>query len=84
MTKIGRAKEKGETFGFMEAIIDAKTNQFLGACVLGVGGDEIINGFTNLMYAKQPYTIFRDGVHIHPTVSELVPTMLENLKPYIK
>jgi hypothetical protein len=53
----------------------------LGACVLGVGGDEIINGFTNLMYAK-PYTIFRDAVHIHPTVTELIPTMLKNLKPY--
>jgi hypothetical protein len=52
----------------------------LGACVLGVGGDEIINGFTNLMYAK-PYTIFRDAVHIHPTVTELIPTMLKNLKP---
>jgi pyruvate/2-oxoglutarate dehydrogenase complex dihydrolipoamide dehydrogenase (E3) component len=82
MTKVGRAKEKGETFGFMEAIIDSKTNLILGACVFGVGGDEIINGFTNLMYAKQPYTVFRDGVHIHPTVSELIPTMLENLKPY--
>jgi pyruvate/2-oxoglutarate dehydrogenase complex dihydrolipoamide dehydrogenase (E3) component len=46
------------------------------ACVLGVGGDEIINGFTNLMYAK-PYTIFRDAVHIHPTVTELIPTMLK-------
>jgi pyruvate/2-oxoglutarate dehydrogenase complex dihydrolipoamide dehydrogenase (E3) component len=84
MSKIGRANEKGETKGFMEAIIDAKTNQFLGACVLGVGGDEIISSITNLMYAKQPYTIFRDAVHVHPTVSELIPTMLENLKPIIK
>lgn len=83
MTKVG-TKEKGETFGFMEAIIDAETNLFLGACVLGVGGDELINGFTNLMYAKQPYTVFRDGVHIHPTVSELIPTMLEILKPVEK
>lgn len=80
MTKVGRAKEKGESLGFMEALIDAKTNLFLGACVLGVGGDEIINGITNLMYAKQPYTILRDAVHIHPTVSELIPTMLEDLK----
>jgi pyruvate/2-oxoglutarate dehydrogenase complex dihydrolipoamide dehydrogenase (E3) component len=79
MSKIARAKEKGEIKGFMEAIIDAKTNQFLGACILGVGGDEIISGITNLMYAKQPYTVFRDAVHIHPTVSELIPTMLENL-----
>lgn len=80
MTKVGRAQEKGETFGFMEAVIDVKTNLFLGACVLGVGGDEIINGITNLMYAKQPYTFLRDAVHIHPTVSELIPTMLEDLK----
>ena len=80
MDKIGRAKEKGETKGFMEAIIDAETNQFLGACVLGVGGDEIISGITNLMYAKQPYTVLRDVIHLHPTVSELIPTMLENLK----
>jgi pyruvate/2-oxoglutarate dehydrogenase complex dihydrolipoamide dehydrogenase (E3) component len=84
MNKVGRANEKGETKGFMEAIIDAKTKQFLGACVLGVGGDEIINGITNLMYAKQPYTIFRDAIHIHPTVSELIPTMLEDLQPTTK
>lgn len=84
MSKIARAKEKGETQGFMEAIIDAKTNLILGASVLGVGGDEIINGFTNLMYAKQPYTVFRDGVHIHPTVTELIPTMLENVSPLSK
>ncbi|MBU0942218.1 MAG: mercuric reductase [Bacteroidetes bacterium] len=84
MDKVGRAKEKGETKGFMEAIIDAKTNQFLGACVLGVGGDEIISSITNLMYAKQPYTVFRDAVHIHPTVTELIPTMLESLKPINK
>jgi len=80
MDKVGRANEKGETKGFMEAIIDAETNQFLGACVLGVGGDEIISGITNLMYAKQSYTILRDSIHLHPTVSELIPTMLEKLK----
>lgn len=84
MTKVNRAKEKAETLGFMEAVIDAKTNLFLGACVLGVGGDEIINGITNLMYAKKPYTVLRDSVHIHPTVSELIPTMLEDLKPIAK
>ncbi|QGK75240.1 mercuric reductase [Flavobacterium sp. SLB02] len=84
MTKVNRAKEKAETLGFMEAVIDAKTNLFLGACVFGVGGDEIINGITNLMYAKKPYTVLRDSVHIHPTVSELIPTMLEDLKPIAK
>jgi len=84
MTKVNRAKEKAETLGFMEAVVDAKTNLFLGACVFGVGGDEIINGITNLMYAKKPYTVLRDSVHIHPTVSELIPTMLEDLKPIAK
>ncbi|MFV8271149.1 mercuric reductase [Flavobacterium sp. GT2N3] len=84
MDKVGRAKEKGETKGFMEAVIDAETNQFLGACVLGVGGDEIISGITNLMYAEQPYTVLRDAIHLHPTVSELIPTMLENLTSITK
>jgi len=84
MTKVNRAKGKGETLGFMEVVIDSKSNLFLGACVLGVGGDEIINGITNLMYAKKPYTVLRDSVHIHPTVSELIPTMLEDLKPFAK
>lgn len=80
MTKVNRAKGKAETTGFMEAVIDAKTNLFLGACILGVGGDEIINGITNLMYAKKPYTVLRDSIHIHPTVSELIPTMLQELE----
>jgi pyruvate/2-oxoglutarate dehydrogenase complex dihydrolipoamide dehydrogenase (E3) component len=84
MTKVDRAKEKAETLGFMEAVIDAKNNLFLGACVFGVGGDEIINGITNLMYAKKPYTVLRDSIQIHPTVSELIPTMLEDLKPVTK
>ncbi|MCH5598926.1 mercuric reductase [Niabella ginsengisoli] len=81
MDSINRAKVKGETKGFMQAIIDADTKLFLGACILGVGGDEIISALTNLMYAKQPYTVLRDAVHIHPTVSELLPTTLEDLKP---
>lgn len=81
MDQVSRAVEKGETKGFMQAIIDAETNLFLGACILGVGGDEIISSITNLIYAKQPYTVLRDSVQIHPTVSELLPTMLENLTP---
>ncbi len=79
MDRVARAKEKGETNGFMSAVIDADTNKILGACVLGTGGDEIISSFINLMYADQPYTVFRDSVHPHPTVSELIPTMLEEL-----
>ncbi len=80
MSKIARAKEKGETHGFMSAVIDAQTNKILGACVLGVGGDEIISGIINIMYAQQPYTVIRDSIIPHPTVAELIPTMLESLK----
>jgi pyruvate/2-oxoglutarate dehydrogenase complex dihydrolipoamide dehydrogenase (E3) component len=80
MSRISRAKEKGETNGFMSTIVDADTRQILGATILGVGGDEIISGIINIMYAKAPYTVIRDSVHPHPTVSELIPTMLENLK----
>ncbi len=79
MSRIARAKEKGETNGFMSTIIDAKTNKILGATVLGVGGDEVISSILNMMYADLPYTVIRDSVQIHPTVSELIPTMLEGL-----
>jgi pyruvate/2-oxoglutarate dehydrogenase complex dihydrolipoamide dehydrogenase (E3) component len=79
MSRISRAKEKGETNGFMSAIIDADTNKILGACVLGTGGDEIISSLLNIMYADAPYQIIRDSVQPHPTISELIPTMLESL-----
>lgn len=78
MAKIARAREKGETYGFMSAIVDAETDKILGAVVLGVGGDEIVGSITNVMYANQPYTVIRDSVQVHPTVTELIPTMLEN------
>jgi pyruvate/2-oxoglutarate dehydrogenase complex dihydrolipoamide dehydrogenase (E3) component len=81
MTKVGRAVEKGETQGFMKILVDADTDAILGATILGVGGDEAIHGILDMMYAKAPYTTLRDAVHIHPTVSELIPTMLEELKP---
>ncbi|MBW6481267.1 MAG: FAD-dependent oxidoreductase, partial [Bacteroidales bacterium] len=84
MNRIARAKEKGETKGLMNAIIDADTKEFLGAAVLGVGGDEIINSILTLMYAKAPYTVFRDAVISHPTISELIPTMLESAKEMSK
>ena len=77
MSKVSRAKEKGETRGFMSMIIDAHTDKILGACVLGVGGDEVISSILNVMYADKPYTLIRDSVQVHPTVSELIPTMLE-------
>lgn len=80
MSQVARAKEKGETHGFMHVLIDAKTDKILGAAILGTGGDEIISGILNVMYANASYTTIRDSVIPHPTVSELIPTMLENLK----
>lgn len=81
MTKVGRAVEKGESEGFMKILIDAETRQILGASILGTGGDEVIHCILDVMYAKAPYTVIQRAVHIHPTVSELVPTMLGELKP---
>jgi pyruvate/2-oxoglutarate dehydrogenase complex dihydrolipoamide dehydrogenase (E3) component len=81
MTRVGRAVEKGETQGFMKVVVDAETEQILGAAILGVGGDEVIHGILDVMSAGAPYTRLTHTVHIHPTVSELVPTMLEELKP---
>jgi len=79
MKKVGRAKEKGETQGFMKILVDADSNQVLGASILGIGGDEVIHSILDIMYAKAPYTVIQRAVHIHPTVSELVPTMLGDL-----
>ena len=81
MTRVSRAVEKGETQGFMKILVDAHTNQILGAAILGVGGDEVVASILNIMYAKAPYTVIQRAVHIHPTVSELIPTMLADLKP---
>ncbi|MEE9255847.1 MAG: FAD-containing oxidoreductase [bacterium] len=81
MSHIGRAREKGETHGFMKFLVDADSKEFLGAAVLGVGGDEIIHAVTDIMYAKAPYTVIQRAVHIHPTVSELIPTTLGELQP---
>ncbi len=80
MAKIARAKEMGETTGMIKIFIEAKTNKILGATFLGTGADEYIHTVIDQMYANQPFTVIRDAVHIHPTVSELIPTMLENLK----
>jgi pyruvate/2-oxoglutarate dehydrogenase complex dihydrolipoamide dehydrogenase (E3) component len=80
MTKVGRAVEKGETRGFMKIIVDAESQLILGAAILGTGGDEAIHGILDTMYARAPYTTLQRAVHIHPTVSELIPTMLGELK----
>lgn len=80
MKNISRAKEKGETQGFMEVVIDKKSEKIIGATVLGTGGDEIIGVFLATMYAKASYKTLRDSVQTHPTVTELIPTMLQDLK----
>jgi pyruvate/2-oxoglutarate dehydrogenase complex dihydrolipoamide dehydrogenase (E3) component len=81
MARIGRAREKSETQGFMKILIDAETKRILGAAILGIGGDEIVHSLLDVMYADAPYTVIQRAVHIHPTVSELIPTMLGDLKP---
>jgi pyruvate/2-oxoglutarate dehydrogenase complex dihydrolipoamide dehydrogenase (E3) component len=81
MQDIKRAVEKGESQGFMKIFIDAKTSEILGAAILGTGGDEVIHSILDVMYAKSPYTVIRRAMHIHPTVSELIPTMLGDLQP---
>ncbi|HWF07585.1 MAG TPA: FAD-containing oxidoreductase [Bryobacteraceae bacterium] len=81
MTKVGRAVEKGETQGFMKILVDDETKRILGASILGTGGDEAIHCVLDVMYAKAPYTVMQRAVHIHPTVCELIPTILGELKP---
>lgn len=81
MTRVGRAVEKGETQGFMKVVVDAETEEILGASILGVGGDEVVHAILDVMTAKLPYTAISRTMHIHPTVSELVPTLLQDLKP---
>jgi pyruvate/2-oxoglutarate dehydrogenase complex dihydrolipoamide dehydrogenase (E3) component len=81
MDRVRRAIEKGETAGFMKIIVDVQTKQILGAAILGTGGDEAIHSVLDVMYAKAPYTVISRAVHIHPTVSELIPTILGDLVP---
>jgi pyruvate/2-oxoglutarate dehydrogenase complex dihydrolipoamide dehydrogenase (E3) component len=81
MTKVARAIEKGETEGFIKVLVDATTKQILGASILGTGGDEAIHCILDTMYARAPYTTIQRAVHIHPTVSELLPTVFGDLKP---
>jgi pyruvate/2-oxoglutarate dehydrogenase complex dihydrolipoamide dehydrogenase (E3) component len=81
MTRVNRAVEKGESLGFMKVLVDAESKLILGASLLGVGCDEAIHCLLDVMYAKAPYTTISRAVHIHPTVSELIPTLLQSLKP---
>jgi pyruvate/2-oxoglutarate dehydrogenase complex dihydrolipoamide dehydrogenase (E3) component len=81
MKHVGRAREAGETQGFMKVLVDAKSQELLGASILGLNGDEIVHSLLDIMYAKRPYTTIQRAVHIHPTVTELIPTLLGELKP---
>ncbi len=81
MQRVGRAREAAETQGFMKVLVDADTLRIMGATVLGLNGDEVVHGLLDIMAADQPYTVISRAVHIHPTVSELVPTLLQQLAP---
>ncbi len=81
MTSVGRARQRGETDGFMKVTVDAATQKVLGAAVLGIGGDEVVQAFLGVMTAGAAYTVISRGMYIHPTVSEYLPTLLGDLKP---
>jgi len=81
MTRVGRARERSETDGFIKILVDGDSQQILGAAILGIRGDEVVHVLLDLMYAQAPYTVIQKAMHIHPTVSELLPTALEGLKP---
>jgi len=76
MTRVARAREFGETRGFIKIMVDADTEEILGAAILGLNGDEAIHCLLDTMYARKPYTVISRAVHIHPTVAELIPTVL--------
>jgi pyruvate/2-oxoglutarate dehydrogenase complex dihydrolipoamide dehydrogenase (E3) component len=81
MTSVGRARERGETKGFMKVVVDARSNHILGAAILGISGDEVVQAFLDVMASRQPYTAVSRTMHIHPTVAEYLPTLLNDLKP---
>jgi pyruvate/2-oxoglutarate dehydrogenase complex dihydrolipoamide dehydrogenase (E3) component len=83
MTSVGRARERGETLGFMKVVVDAATKQVLGAAILGLGGDEVVHAFLDVMAAGAPYTAISRTMHIHPTVAEYLPTLLGDLQPLV-
>jgi len=81
MSRVARARERGETHGFMKVLVDAETKRILGATLLGIEADEAIHLIIDVMYAEAPYTVIQRAMHIHPTVSELIPTLLGDLQP---
>jgi pyruvate/2-oxoglutarate dehydrogenase complex dihydrolipoamide dehydrogenase (E3) component len=80
MTQVGRARESGETHGFMKILVDADSKEILGAALLGLNGDEAVHALLDVMYAQRPYTLISRAVHIHPTVSEPIPAVLQSLR----
>ncbi len=83
MQRVGRAREAGETQGFMKVLVDADSQRLLGAAILGLNGGEVIHSLLDVMLADQPNTVISRAVHIHPTVTELVPTLLQQLRPVV-
>jgi len=83
MTRVARAREFGETRGFIKIMVDADTEEILGAAILGLNGDEAIHCLLDTMYARKPYTVISRAVHVHPTVAELIPTVLQELQPLL-
>ena len=83
MTRVARAREFGETRGFIKIMVDADTEEILGAAILGLNGDEAIHCLLDTMYARKPYTVISRAVHIHPTVAELIPTVLQEMVPLV-
>jgi len=81
MERVGRAREAAETQGFMKVLVDADSQRIMGAAILGMNGDEVVHSLLDLMAADMPYTVISRAMHIHPTVSELLPTLLQKLKP---
>ncbi len=81
MTRVARAREFGETRGFIKIVVDAESEEILGAAILGLNGDEAIHCLLDTMYARKPYTVISRAVHIHPTVAELIPTVLQEMQP---
>jgi pyruvate/2-oxoglutarate dehydrogenase complex dihydrolipoamide dehydrogenase (E3) component len=81
MSRVGRAVERGETQGFIKILADAESKLILGAAILGTEGDEVVHCLLDAMYSKTPYTTLQRAMHIHPTVTELIPTVLQGLKP---
>jgi pyruvate/2-oxoglutarate dehydrogenase complex dihydrolipoamide dehydrogenase (E3) component len=81
MARVARARERGETDGFMKVIVDEQTKRILGASLLGIEADEVVQLLLTAMAADAPYTVIQRCMYIHPTVSELLPTLFAGLKP---